>query len=382
MYAVGGVVGLLQVRHASARSWILNVVAGDRRRMFGLGSYPSVLLEAAREKARRYRAQLENGEDPIEARRKAKAALLAERGKVLTFDEAVKQVLAKKSQEFRNKKHAAQWEATLRTYASPILGPLSVAEIETAHVLKAVEPIWATKTETATRVRQRIETVLDWARASKYRTAENPARWKGCLDHLLPKPSLIRMKENFSALPYVALPEFLVRLRTHEGTSVRALEFAILTAARSGEVRGARWSEFDVIGKVWSIPANRMKMKKDHRVPLSDLALDLLAGLPVFQGTDLLFPSNQGGPLSDTALLMVLRRMQVDAVPHGFRATFKTWATEQTHVHRNIIEASLAHTLGDKVEEAYMRGDLLNKRRELMDAWAMFCQSGERELAT
>jgi integrase len=343
--------------------------------MYGLGSYPTVLLDAAREKARQHRAVLESGQDPIELRRKAKAALLAAQGKVMTFDQAVKHVLAKKQKEFRNKKHSAQWEATLATYASQFLGSLSVADIETAHIVKVLEPIWSTKTETATRVRQRIETVLDWARASKYRTAENPARWRGCLDHLLPKPSLVRTKENFASLPYAALPAFWTQLRTREGMAARALELAILTATRSGEIRGARWSEFDLTGKVWSIPANRMKMKRDHRVPLSDLALNLLASLPRFHGTELVFPSRTGGPLSDTALLEVLRRMDVDAVPHGFRATFKTWSTEQTHFHRNIIEASLAHTLGDKVEEAYMRGDLLNKRRELMDAWTAFCLS-------
>lgn len=380
LYAVGGVVGLyLQTRSPSARSWILNVTAGAHRRMFGIGSYPTVTLETARDKARLYRTMLENGTDPVQERRKVRATLLAEKAKRLTFDDAAKAVVAVKRQEFRNAKHTAQWETTLATYVSPVIGALSVSDIDTAHILKVLEPIWATKTETATRIRQRIEKVFDWCQARGFRTGENPARWNGHLKELLPQPAKIRTVQHYASVPYPALPACFARLQRHHGMSARALQFAILTAARSGEVRGARRSEFDLTGKVWTVPAERMKAKREHRVPLSDAVIVLLAGLPSFNGSDLLFCSNRGGGLSDTALLMVLRRMQVDAVPHGFRATFKTWASECTAFHRDVIEASLAHTLENKVEEAYQRGDMLEKRRALMDTWATYCRSAEQE---
>lgn len=379
LYAVGGVVGLyLQVRSASARSWILNVTTGQKRRMFGLGSYPTVLLEQAREKARSYRTMIENGTDPVYERRKAREELFAAKAKQLTFDEAAKAVVAVKRQEFRNAKHTAQWETTLATYVSPVIGTLFVSDIETAHILKVLEPIWATKTETATRIRQRIEKVFDWCQARGYRTADNPARWNGHLKELLPQPAKIRTVQHFAAVPYPALPAFFARLQRHHGVSARALQFAILTGARSGEVRGARWSEFDLTAKVWTVPAVRMKMKKEHRVPLSEAAIILLAGLPSVNGSDVLFRSNRGGGLSDTALLMVLRRMHVDAVPHGFRATFKTWASECTAFHRDVIEASLAHSLDSKVAEAYQRGDMLEKRRALLGQWAAYCRSAEK----
>lgn len=381
LYAVGGVVGLyLQVRNESARSWILNITTGPHRRMFGLGPYPTVLLDHARDKARSYRTMIENGTDPIHERRKARAELSAAKAKLLTFDEAAKAVIAVKRQEFRNAKHTAQWEATLATYVSPVIGALFVSDIATAHILKVLEPIWATKTETATRIRQRIEKVFDWCQARGYRTADNPARWDGHLKELLPQPAKIRTVQHFAALPYPVHPAFYVRLQRHHGMSARALQFAILTCARSGEVRGARWSEFDLAAQVWTVPADRMKARKEHRVPLSDAAMVLLAALPSVNGNDLLFSSNRGGGLSDTALLMVLRRMKVDAVPHGFRATFKTWASECTAFHRDVIEASLAHSLENKVEEAYQRGDMLEKRRALLGKWAAYCRSGDREV--
>ena len=379
LYAVGGVVGLyLQVRSASARSWILNVTAGQQRRMFGLGSYPTVPLDTARDKARAYRTMIEHGTDPVHERRKLRAGLLAAKAKIMMFDQAAQAVIAVKRQEFRNAKHTAQWETTLATYVSPIIGALSVADIETAHIMKVLQPIWATKTETATRIRQRIEKVFDWCQARGYRTAENPARWDGHLKELLPQPAKIRTVQHFAAVPYAALPAFFARLQDHKGTSARALQFLILTTGRSGGVRGARWSEFDLTDKIWTIPAERMKAKKEHRVPLSDAAIVLLAGLPMFNSTGLVFCSNRGGALSDTAMLMVLRRMLVDAVPHGFRATFKTWASECTAVHRDVIEASLAHSLENKVEEAYQRGDMLEKRRALLRDWARYCHSADK----
>ena len=222
--------------------------------------------------------------------------------------------------------------------------------------------------------------MFDWCQARGYRTTENPARWNGHLKELLPQPAKIRTVQHFAALPYSALPAFFARLQRHHGMSARTLQFAILTAARSGEVRGARGSEFDLTGQVWTVPADRMKARREHRVPLSEAAIILLAGLAGVNGSELLFRSNRGGGLSDTALLMVLRRMKVDAVPHGFRATFKTWASECTAFHRDVIEASHAHTLENKVEEAYQRGDMLEKRRALMGQWAAYCRSAGQEV--
>lgn len=378
LHAVGGVQGLyLQVRGASSRSWILNTMVGSRRRMFGLGSFPTIQLDAARDKARGYRALLDEGRDPIDERRKLLAALAADRAKALSFREATQAVVALKRQEFRNKKHADQWEQTLDTYVLPIIGDLSVSDVETAHVLKVLEPIWSSKTETATRIRQRIETIFNWAQARGYRNGSNPARWDGHLKELLPQPAKIRTVKHFKSLEYVHLPEFFARLRRRQGLAARALELSILTAARSGEVRGASWSEIDVMNQVWTVPADRMKNHKEHRVPLSPAASGLLAGLPRFAGTDLLFPSSTNGKLSDTSMLAVCQRMKVAAVPHGFRASFKTWAEHESAFPREVIEACLAHTPENaKLEAAYQRGDLLEKRRRLMEVWARFCGGG------
>lgn len=382
LHAVGGVVGLyLQVRGASARSWILNIMAGSKRRMFGLGSYPTILLDVARDKARQYRAHLDNGQDPLEERRKLQAALRADQAKAMSFNEAAKAVLAIKRQEFRNKKHVLQWEQTLDTYVLPFIGNLSVSDIETAHVLKVLEPIWSTKTETATRVRQRIEKIFDWAQARGYRNGSNPARWDGHLKELLPQPAKIRTIQHFKALPYAEVPAFFARLQQKPGMAAKALELTILTAARSGEVRFASWPEVDSTARVWTVPATRMKMYKEHRVPLSDQAVALLSSLPRFAGTGLLFPSNTNVALSDTALLSVCQRMQVEATPHGFRASFKTWAANETAYPRDVIEAALAHTPENpKLEAAYQRGDLLDKRRRLMDDWSRFCGSAAKPM--
>lgn len=377
-YAVGGVQGLyLQVRGESSRSWILNTTVGSRRRMFGLGSYPSVQLDAARDKARNYCALLESGLDPIEEQRKRRAALAADRAKAMSFREAAGAVVTIKQQEFRNQKHAAQWQRTLDIYVLPMIGHLPVDKVETGHVLKVLTPIWNTKTETATRVRQRIETIFNWAQARGYRNGSNPARWDGHLKELLPQPAKIRTIQHFKSLPYGEIPVFFSRLRRQKGMAAKALSFAILTVARSGEVRGARWSEVDLSAGVWTVPASRMKANKEHRVPLSPAASGLLAGLPRFAGSDLLFPSSINGKLSDTSLLAVCQRMKVEAVPHGFRSSFKTWSEHETAFPREVIEACLAHTPQNaKLEAAYQRGDLLEKRRRLMEDWARFCGPG------
>jgi len=374
IYAAGDVAGLhLRVKHRDSRAWILRVVIGAKRRDIGLGAYPSVTLDEAREKARAARRQIAEGKDPVQERRQARATLIAAHGKTRTFNEAAKAVLTWKTREFRNAKHAKQWEATLETYAAPLLGSLPVASIETGHVVNVLESIWTKKTETATRVRQRIETVLDWAIASGYMTGPNPARWKGHLDKLLPHANKVRKVRHHRALAYKDLPAFMPRLREQAGLAARALEFAIVTVGRSGEVRGATWAEIDREAHLWTIPAERMKAQRAHRVPLSAAAVRVLEALPVMEGTDLVFPAARGGQLSDMTLIAVLRRMEVDAVPHGFRATFKTWATECTATPHGVIEAALAHALADKTEAAYWRGDLLAKRRDLMDAWAVYC---------
>jgi integrase len=248
-----------------------------------------------------------------------------------------------------------------------------VRDIGLPQVLKVLEPIWTTKTETATRVRSRIESVLNWATVRQYRTGANPARWRGHLDNQLSRPSKVAKVAHHKALPIDAVPGFLAALRAHDGTGARALEFAVLTAARSGEVRGATWPEIDLDNAIWTVPAERMKASKEHRVPLSSAAVDLLKALPRIEDCELLFPSTKKKPLSDMTLTAVMRRMKVDAVPHGFRSSFKDWATERTGYPREAVEMALAHAIGDKVEAAYRRGDLFDKRRRLMGDWAKFC---------
>ncbi len=262
-------------------------------------------------------------------------------------------------------------------HAFPVMGKLLVRDVALPHVLAVLDPIWQTKTETASRLRGRIETVLAWATVRKYRSGDNPAQWRGHLDKLLPKPSKMASVEHHAALPIESVGAFLVELRAAEGMGARALEFVILTATRSGEVRGAKWAEIDMAAKVWTIPAERMKAGKEHRVPLSDAALALLETLPRMAGTELVFPGTQGQPLSDMILAAVMRRMKVDAVPHGFRSTFRDWADERTNHPREVIEHAMAHQLKDKAEAAYQRGDLFEKRRRLMADWASFLARSE-----
>jgi integrase len=252
------------------------------------------------------------------------------------------------------------------------MGELLVRDVGVAHVLAVLEPIWHTKTETASRVRGRVEAVLDWATARSYRSGENPARWKGHLDKLLPARAKVAKVEHHTALPIEDVASFMVELRKQEGSGAKALEFAVLTAARSGEVRGAMWDEIDLRGAVWTIPADRMKAEREHRVPLSDAAVALLRSLPREAEQDLVFQAPRGGPLSDMTLTAVLRRMKVDAVPHGFRSTFRDWAAERTNYPRDVAEMALAHAIDSKVEAAYRRGDLFDKRRRMMADWSAF----------
>ena len=331
------------------------------------------MLAQARDKAREFRAKVDMGVDPSEERRQAKTALIASRSSNVTFDEAARRWHKLKSHEYRNDKHAAQVLTTLTTYASPTIGSLSVDTVSLAHIVKVLEPIWSTKTETATRLRGRIENVLSWATVSGLRSGENPARWKGNLDALMPKPGKISKVSHHSALAIDDVPGFMVALRNVQGTGARALEFAILTAARSGEVREAVWSEIDLPNAMWTVPAERMKASKEHRVPLSVEALSILKSVPRFLGSVYVFTAPRGGALSDMTLSAVLRRMQVAAVPHGFRSTFRDWASERTAFPSDVAEMALAHAIGNKVEAAYRRGDLLEKRRQMMEEWSLFC---------
>jgi len=375
VYFVGGVPGLaLQVLPTGAKTWVLRAVIGGKRREMGLGGYPSVTLAGAREKARAAREKIDAGVDPIAERKAAKSALLASAAAAITFEEAAAQYVAAHESSWANDKHRAQWTSTLKTYAYPVIGKLAPGDVQLAHVLKILEPIWATKTETAKRLRGRIEQVLDAAHTRGQITGpwQNPARWRGHLDKLLAKPSRVAKVEHHRALAVGEVGAFMARLRKQEGQGAKALEFAILTAARSGEVRGATWAEIDLAAKVWTIPAERMKAGKEHRVPLSAAALELLNALPRMAGTDLVFPASRGGPLSDMTLSAVLRRMKVDAVPHGFRSAFRDWAAERTAYPNEVCEAALAHAVGNKVEAAYRRGDLFEKRSRLMADWAAF----------
>ena len=374
LHNVGGVAGLHLQIVGNARSWILRATVGTKRRDIGLGGFPTVTLADARQKARQARESIREGVDPVLARKSARSALEASQASAITFTEAARQFIDARGDEWKNAKHRQQWVNTLGTYADPIIGNLMVADIRQEHILKVLQPIWKTKTETASRLRGRIEQVLDWATVRRYRQGENPARWRGHLDMLLPKPGKIAVKEHHEAMPIDELPRFMVDLRTHEGTGARALELLILTATRSGEVRGATWSEIDLDAATWIIPAARMKAGKEHRVPLSKQAIAVLKAQPRIAGTDLVFPGKKDNkPLSDMALTALTRRMGVDAVPHGFRSTFRDWAAERTNFPNHVAEMALAHAISDKVEKAYRRGDLLAKRTQLMSAWAAFC---------
>lgn len=393
---VGGVRGLiLNVTMYGSRSWVLRYQVAGKRRDFGLGSYPSVTLADAREAARAARAKLAQGIDPVEDARRARARLAAEIHASMTFGEAAKRYIASHEKGWKNAKHAQQWQRSLDMYATQVLGKVPVRDVSLPMVLKVLEPIWASKTETATRLRSRIESVIDWAIARGYRTDSNPARWKGLLDKLLPAPGKVSKTTHFQALPYAQLPAFMEQLLAQEGMGAKALQFVIMTAARSGEVRGATWEEIDLVGRMWTIPAERMKASKPHRVPLSDAAVALLQDMQELAiaagrttGKAYVFPSPNsrdpelGSPLSDMTLTAVLRRLKLDVVPHGFRSTFRDWCAEQTDYPNEVAEMALAHAVGNKVEAAYRRGDLLGKRQQLMQDWADYALGHRASTAT
>ncbi|MDO9094002.1 MAG: integrase arm-type DNA-binding domain-containing protein [Rubrivivax sp.] len=378
LHFVGGVQGLALQVTGGSRSWLLRATIGGKRRDMGLGPYPEVTLAQARDKARDARELIRQGVDPIARQQAAQSAMRAAVAEALTFKDCAEKYIKAHRAGWKNAKHAQQWENTLAQHAYPVLGDVLVRDVKLPQVLAVIEPIWTTTNETAVRLRGRMELVLDWATARGLRDGTNPARWRGHLDKLLAKPSKVNNREHHAALPVGDVGAFMARLRSAEGMGARALEFAILTAARSGEVRGATWAEIDADAKVWTVPGARMKAGKEHRVPLSDAALALLAALPQGKPDALVFRAPRGGALSDMTLTAVLRRMDVPAVPHGFRSTFRDWASERTSYPSDAAEMALAHAIADKVEAAYRRGDLFEKRRLMMADWAQFLAHAER----
>lgn len=373
-HAVGGVPGLnLRVQDGGTRSWVMRYVVEGKRYQMGLGAFPEVGLAEAREKARVVRKLCMDGHHPLKYRKAMASQRAAEQAKLRTFKEAAEAYIDAHGHTWKNSKHRSQWVSTLENYVYPVLGELLVQDVDQVHVLKVIEPIWRSKNETAARIRGRIELVLDYAKASGFREGENPAAWKGRLDKLLPQPSKIKQVNHQRALGFKDMPSFMSRLGQVEGVSARALAFLAVCAVRSGEVRGALWSEIDFEQKIWTIPATRMKAGVEHRVPLSKKAIELLKATPRFEGCNFVFPGRKQQALSDMSLSAVMRRMAVDAVPHGLRSTFRDWAGEVTDFPREVAEAALAHTLGNKTEAAYRRGDALEKRRLMMEAWAGYC---------
>jgi integrase len=375
MYGDGG--GLwLQVTPSGSRSWAFRFMLQGKARQMGLGPLHVLSLAEAREKARLCRRQLVEGIDPLAAKHAARAAARADLARERTFRDCAGAFLDGHEAGWKNEKHRAQWTATLTTYAYPLIGDLSIARIETSHVCQILEPIWTSKAETASRVRGRIERVLDWAAARGYRGGDNPARWRGHLDKLLPQRSKVQRVRHHPALPWQELPEFMAALRENRSISARALEFTILTVARTGEVLGAQSSEINLEGALWTVPAKRMKAEREHRVALSPRAVALLAELPRLKGNDFIFPGSRAKqPLSDMAMLQLLRGMKPGAklTVHGFRSSFRDWAGDCTSHPRDVVETALAHVIADKTEAAYRRGDALEKRRSLMADWCRYC---------
>ena len=380
MYPDGG--GLyLRIAEDGGRSWVFRYALKGRQRYMGLGAAATETLAGARQKASDARKLTAEGIDPLDARDSKRASERLETARLVSFEVAAETYIKSHKAGWRNPKHAEQWTATLKTYAYPTLASLPVQEIDAGLVQKVLEPIWETKTETASRVRGRIERVLDWATARGHRTGENPARWRGHLENLLPKRSKIQKVRHHPALPYTKIGEFMAKLQKQDGDAAQALELLILTATRTSETIAARWEEIDLAGKVWTIPADRIKAGREHRIPLCARAVAILQKRLLVrtkaadgQPCPFVFPGTRGKAMSNGAILALLKRMkQNDLTAHGFRSTFRDWAAEQTNFAREVAEMALAHAIGDKVEAAYRRGDLFEKRRRLMDAWAAFC---------
>jgi integrase len=365
----------LRIGPTGSKSWIYRYRTGDRQHDLGLGPYPDITLAEARERATEQRKLRLNGHDPLLTRRASRDQARLTAAKAMTFRQCADGYIAAHRAGWRNAVHAGTWPQSLRDYVYPVFGDLPIQSIDIALVMRALEPIWNTKSETASRVRGRIERVLDWATARGYRTGENPARWRGHLENLLPAPRKVQRVEHHPALPYPEIAAFMADLHQLEGIAARALEFLILTAARSGEVIGAKWGEFNLAERLWTVPADRMKANREHRVPLCEPAMTILGQMAEVRTSDYVFPGRDGGrPISKIGLFYTLRRMnRGDLTAHGFRSSFRDWTAERTNFPAEVAEMALAHVVGDKVEAAYRRGDLFQKRRQLGDAWARFC---------
>lgn len=375
-YGDGG--GLwLQVGPTGAKSWLFRYMLRGKAENMGIGPSHTVGLADARHKASEYRRLLADGIDPKAQRNATRAANQLAVTRTMTVRECAQAYIKVHRPGWKNAKHAMQWENTLRDYVFPTLGDLPIAAIDADLVIKCLSPIWTAKTETASRLRGRIESIIDWATTSKYRSGENPARWRGHLEHLLPAPSKVTKVSHHPALPYQEIAEFLGTLNAIPGVSALALRFTILTAARTSEVIGAKWDEIDFVTAVWTIPASRMKAGREHRVQLSSSAMAIVNGMLEQKQNDFVFPGkSHSKPMSNMALLMTLRRMErADLTVHGFRSTFRDWASEVSSHSSEVAEMALAHAVSDKVEAAYRRGDLLAKRRLLMEDWAAYCSN-------
>lgn len=382
LHPVGGVSGLLfQVTPTNAKSWILRTMVGNKRRNIGLGSYPEITLSKAREKAREAKENISNGLDPVEIKQASKRALIASQASQITFDGAAKKYIKMKSKEFKNPRQEQQWTNSLATYASPHIGGIPVNEIELPQIKSVLDPIWETKTDTATRIRSRLENILGWCAVHGYRKNENPARWSGYLDEIYPSFSKIQKRKHHTALSIDSLPSFMTSLRERTGTAARALEFLILTACRTNEVIGDKrigksgitWQEIDLQKHIWTIPAERMKSNKIHTVPLCDRAMAIISVIPEGKPTDLLFSGSKGDIPSNNFLTSLLKRMDVSVTTHGFRSTFKDWCREHTTYADEVSELALAHVNSDATRAAYARSGLIDKRRLLMEDWEKFC---------
>lgn len=365
----------LQVSESGSKSWLFRYAIDGKERQLGLGSESDFTLAEARERATAQRKLLADGIDPLATKRDQKLARSMAAANIITFDKAATAYIAAHSAGWRNAKHGDQWKNTLDTYASPVIGKLPVSSVNTALVLRILEPMWADKTETASRLRGRIERVLDWAKVQGYRTGENPALWRGHLENLLAKKSKVAKVAHHPALPWQEMGAFMGALSAMQGSAALALQLIILCASRTSEVLNAQWAEFDLDGALWIIPADRMKAEKEHRVPLSDAALAVLVKAKAEAlDSEFVFPGRKGSTLTNMACLAVLKRMgRADLTVHGFRSTFRDWCSESTDYPRDVAELALAHTIGDKVEAAYRRGDLMEKRRALMGDWSAYC---------
>jgi len=375
----------LQVSPTGSKSWVFRYTSGGRERRQGLGALNTISLAAARKAALECRKLRSKGIDPLENKRELEREERLAKNNGITFKECSLAFIESNKAEWKNRKHETQWRNTLETYAYPTVGDIAVKDIDTDMVLGILEPIWATKTETATRVRQRIENVLDWAKARDFRTGENPARRRGHIDKLLPKPTKIRKVKHLEALPYSKMPAFYQWLRSKESLASIALSFTILTAARNGESRHAAHSEISLPDKKWVLPAERMKGGREHRVPLSSEAMTILGEAKPFSTEEYLFPGQgrKSKVISDQALLKLAKEFEPTLTVHGFRSTFRDWCAEQTNYPREVAEAALAHSTQDQTEAAYQRGDLFEKRARLMEAWARYCCTlrGSRSVA-